>query len=74
MERELVNLQSQIKSFEETYGVDNLHLTVAKGYVGKLLANARVVRWLSQHRHEYLSELQAIAEIQSIGNTKTAAE
>jgi hypothetical protein len=40
-----VNLQSQIKSFEETYGVDNLHLTVAKGYVGKLLANARVVRW-----------------------------
>lgn len=68
MERELVNLQSQIKSFEETYGVDNLHLTVAKGYVGKLLASARVVRWLSQHRHEYLSELQAIAEIQSIGS------
>jgi hypothetical protein len=74
MERELVNLQSQIKSFEETYGVDNLHLTVAKGYVGKLLANARVVRWLSQHRHEYLSEFQAIADIQSIGNTRTAAE
>jgi ParB-like chromosome segregation protein Spo0J len=74
MERELVNLQSQIKSFEETYGVDNLHLTVAKGYVGKLLANARVVRWLSQHRHEYLGEFQAIAEIQCIGSTKTAAE
>jgi hypothetical protein len=73
MERELVNLQSQIKSFEETYGVDNLHLTVAKGYVG-ILANARVVRWLSQHRHEYLSEFQAIADIQSIGNTRTAAE
>ena len=33
-----------------------------------------VVRWLSQHRHEYLSEFQAIAEIQSIGTTKTAAE
>src|SRR5262245_5870805 len=74
MERELVNLQSQIKSFEETYGVDNLHLTVAKGYIGKLLSNTRVVRWLSQNRHEYLSEFQAIAEIQSIGSTKTAAE
>jgi hypothetical protein len=74
MERELVNLQSQIKSFEETYGVDNLHLTVAKGYIGKLLSNARVVRWLSQNRHEYLGEFQAIAEIQSIGNAKTAAE
>ena len=74
MERELINLQSQIKSFEETYGVDNLHLTVAKGYVGKLLANARVVRWLSQNRHEYLNEFQMIAEIQSIGSGKTAAE
>ena len=74
MERELINLQSQMKSFEETYGVDNLHLTVAKGYVGKLLANARVVRWLSQNRHEYLNEFQMIAEIQSIGSEKTAAE
>jgi ParB-like chromosome segregation protein Spo0J len=74
MERELVNLQTQVKSFEETYGVDNLHLTVAKGYVRKLLANARVVRWLSQHRHEYVAEFQGIAEIQSIGSTKTAAE
>jgi hypothetical protein len=74
MERELINLQSQIKSFDETYGVDNLHLTVARGYVGKLLANARVVRWLSQNRHEYLSEFQTIAEIQSIGSAKTAAE
>jgi hypothetical protein len=74
MERELVNLQSQTKSFEETYGVDNLHLTVAKGYIGKLLSNTRVVRWLSQNRHEYLSEFQAIMEIQSIGSTKTTAE
>jgi len=74
MERELVSLQSQIKSVEETYGVDNLHLTVAKGYICKLLANARVVRWLSQQHHEYLVEFQAIAEIQSIGKARTAAE
>jgi ParB-like chromosome segregation protein Spo0J len=74
MERELVSLQSQIKSVEETYGVDNLHLTVAKGYICKLLPNARVVRWLSQQHHEYLVEFQAIAEIQSIGKARTAAE
>jgi hypothetical protein len=74
MERELVSLQTQNKSFEENYGVDNLHLTVAKGYVSKLLSNARVVRWLSQNREEYVSEFQAIAEIQSIESTKTAAE
>lgn len=73
MERELANLQSQVKSVEDTYGVDNLHLTVAKGYVTKLLGNARVVRWLAQNRQEYLSEFQTIAEIEAIDGTKSAA-
>jgi hypothetical protein len=31
LERELTRLQLQVKSVEETYGTDNLHLTVAKG-------------------------------------------
>ncbi len=74
MERELTSLQSQVKSIEDSYGVDNLHLTVAKGYVAKLLANARIVRWLAQSRQEYLSEFQTIAEIENIGAGKTAAE
>lgn len=73
MERELASLQSQVKSVEESYGVDNLHLTVAKGYVTKLLSNLRVVRWLEQNRQEYLGEFQSIAEIDSIG-MKPAAE
>jgi RepB plasmid partitioning protein len=74
MERELASLQSQVKSIEDSYALDNLHLTVAKGYVAKLLANARIVRWLAHNRQEYLSEFQAIAEIESIGAAKTAAE
>lgn len=74
MEKELIGLQSQIKSVEETYGIDNLHLTVAKGYVGKLLANARVVRWLAQNHVEYLSEFQKVADIESIAETSVAAE
>ncbi|WP_325051715.1 plasmid partitioning protein RepB C-terminal domain-containing protein, partial [Sinorhizobium meliloti] len=63
MERELASLQTQVKSVEETYGIDNLHLTVARGYVAKLLANTRITRWLSYHRQEYLGEFQKIAEI-----------
>lgn len=66
LERELVSLQTQIKSVEDDYGLDNLHLTVAKGYVAKLLGNARVVRWLAQNRHEYLGEFQTVAEIESV--------
>ncbi len=67
MERDLASLQTQGKSVEETYGIDNLHLTVARGYVTKLLANGRICRWLEHHRQEYLGEFQKIAEIDSIG-------
>ncbi len=74
LDRELASLQAQVKSVEETYGIDNLHLTVAKGYIRKLLGNARVVRWLSQHRQEYLTEFQSIAEIESLVPVTSAAE
>jgi hypothetical protein len=74
MERELVSLQSQVKSIEDSYGLGNLHLSVAKGYLAKLLANSRIVRWLAQSRQEYLNEFQTIAEIESIRAAKAAAE
>jgi len=74
LERELVSLQTQIKSVEDTYGLDTLHLTVAKGYVSKLLGNARVVRWLAQNRQEYLGEFQSVAEIETIAPQGVAAE
>ena len=74
LERELVSLQSQIKSVEDDYGIDNLHLTVAKGYIAKLLGNARVVRWLAQNRHDYLGELQNVAEIETVAPPAMAAE
>lgn len=69
MERELAALQTQVKSVEETYGIDNLHLTVARGYIAKLLANSRVARWLETHQQDYLSEFQKIAEIDTLGGT-----
>jgi len=74
LEKELASLQTQVKSVEETYGVDNLHLTVTKGYIRKLLSNARVVRWLSQHRQEYLTEFQSVAEIESLVPVNTTAD
>lgn len=66
MERELAVLQTRIKSVEDSYGIDNLHLTLARGYIAKLLGNAGVVRWLSHNRQEYLAEFQRIAEIDTI--------
>lgn len=67
MERELAALQTQVESVEDTYGIENLHLTVARGYIAKLLANKRIVRWLANHQQDYLVEFQRIAEINTLG-------
>ena len=40
-------------------------MTVIKAYLGKLLGNAWVVRYLMQHRPEFLAEFQAITEMAS---------
>jgi hypothetical protein len=65
MERELANLQEAITSIQDTYGREHLQLTVVKAYVARLLGNARVVRYLTQHRPSFLQEFEAIAEATS---------
>ena len=65
MERELARLQEGISSIQDTYGEDHLQLTVIKGYLAKLLGNTRIVRYLMQHRPEFLAEFQAITEVAS---------
>src|SRR3546814_4061439 len=65
LERQLASLQAQVKSVEETYGIDNLQLTVPKGYIRKLFGNAQVVLSLSQNPQQYLSTFPAITEIES---------
>lgn len=66
MERELAVLQTRVKSVEDSYGIDNLHLTLARGYLVKLLGNAPTVRWLSHHRQEYLAKFQRVAEVDTL--------
>ncbi len=61
----LARPQESITSIQETYGQDHLHLTIVKGYLAKLLGNARIVRYLMQHRPEFLTEFQAIADMTS---------
>jgi hypothetical protein len=65
MERELGRLQEAITSIQDCYGKDHLQLTVVKGYLARLLGNARVVRYLMQHRPEFMAEFRAIAEMTS---------
>ncbi|MCB1501371.1 MAG: ParB N-terminal domain-containing protein [Bauldia sp.] len=65
MERESANLDRDFKMAEQSYGADHLDLVLAKGYLAKLLGNARVVRYLTQHHQEFLTEFQRIAELES---------
>jgi ParB-like chromosome segregation protein Spo0J len=67
MERESVSLQREFRIAEKSYGADHLDLVLSNGYVGKLLGNARVVRYLAQHHQDILAEFQKLAE------TETAA-
>jgi hypothetical protein len=63
MEKEQTSLERELRLAQRTYGVDHLDLVLAKGYLGKLLRNAQVVRYLAQHNSEMLAEFQKIVEV-----------
>ena len=44
---------------------DHLDLVLTNGYLGALLGNARVVRYLAQHQREILVEFQRLTEVES---------
>ena len=66
MERELVSLEREFRIAEKSYGTDHLDLVLTNGYLGKLLGNARVVRYLSQHHRDILTEFQKLADIETV--------
>jgi hypothetical protein len=65
MEGELTRLQQAITSVQDTYGQDHLHLTVVKGYLAKLVANPKVVKYLEKRQPEFLSEFRSIVQMTS---------
>ncbi len=66
MERETEKLEKDYMVIKDSYGRDTLNLVLATGYLSKLLDNARVVRFLSNHYSEFLSEFQKIIEATSL--------
>lgn len=66
MEREMEQLEKDYKLYEDSYGQNVLNLVLARGYLLKLLGNAKVVRFLTKNNPEILSEFQSIAEAASL--------
>lgn len=62
MEREMGNLQGQLKLVEKSYGQDVLLLVLARGYLGKLIDNKAVFRFLSQRQPHVLAEFENIVQ------------
>jgi hypothetical protein len=66
IEQETDRLLAEFKTVEESYGSDVLTLSVCCGYLKRLLANARVQRYLAKRYAEIEQELhQLLAEVQA---------
>ena len=61
MEQEMALLESEFKAVEKGYGENVLHLTLARGYLRRLLANDRVAGFLKAGHADILAEFEAIA-------------
>ncbi len=70
MEREMANLQREMKLIEDSYGPDHLNLVLTRGYLVSLLNNDKVIRYLDQNHREILSEFKKISEIDALATTE----
>jgi ParB/RepB/Spo0J family partition protein len=66
MEQEMETLEHDLKAVEESYGENVLNLTCARGYIKRLLDNAKVVRFLNANYSDVCSEFQAIAAAETL--------
>lgn len=65
MRRESASLDRDFRLIEETYGADHLDLVLAKGYLARLIENARVAKYLREHHREIAMEFIRIVERQA---------
>jgi thiamine biosynthesis protein ThiC len=61
MEQEMESLDHDFKAIEESYGENMLNLTLARGYIRRLIDNAKVVRHLNGNHPDIFSEFEPIA-------------
>jgi ParB-like chromosome segregation protein Spo0J len=69
MEREMANLQRDLKLVEDSYGGDVLHLVLARSYLAKLFSNPNVAKYLDRDQPDIALELRDL--IHAIGQEHT---
>lgn len=66
MEQEMDTLERDLKAVEATYGENMLNLTLARGYIKKLLDNAKVVRFLNANHSDIFAEFESITAAETL--------
>jgi ParB-like chromosome segregation protein Spo0J len=66
MEKEMRAFEQALPQIKDAYAENVLNLTVARNYMASLLANERIVRFLSQHEPEILTEFQRITALENL--------
>ena len=66
MEREMESLEQDFKAIETNYTENMMSLTLARGYIKRLLENNRVLRHLREHHGDLLTEFEAIATAEMV--------
>jgi hypothetical protein len=66
MEREMESLERDFKSIEANYTENMMSLTLARGYIKRLLENNRVLRHLRDHHSDLLTEFEAMAAAETV--------
>ncbi len=66
LEEEMESLERDLKGVERTYGDNMLNLTLARGYVKKLLDNAKVVRFLNGNHADLMAEFERLAAAEGV--------
>lgn len=66
MEREMESLEQDFKSVEASYTENMMTLTLARGYIRKLLENVRVVRFLTGNHADLFGEFEVIAAAEMV--------
>jgi ParB-like chromosome segregation protein Spo0J len=66
MEREMESLEQDFKAIETNYTENMMSLTLARGYIKRLLENNRVLRHLREHHGDLLTEFETLAAAETI--------
>ncbi|MEI6075228.1 MAG: plasmid partitioning protein RepB C-terminal domain-containing protein [Verrucomicrobiota bacterium] len=66
MEREMEALEKDFKNIEANYTENMMSLTLARGYIKRLIENSRVAKHLREHHGELLPEFETIAKAEGV--------